>query len=163
MIVTSTDADEVLLDRFRTNMLPLFPFVVISPHTSASELESKKPFLFSCIKMIASVNNTRSMQAQMYHIMKHISDNMILRSERSLDLLQGLVVTLGWYHHHCVMHGQMNNLMQLATSLLGDLGLNRHALLPERTRILVLNPLEPSPRTNEDRRIMLGVWYLSSW
>jgi len=108
------------------------------------------------------MNHVRSMQYQMYRIMLHISDHILMRSERSLDLLQGLVVILGWYHHHCLMHSQMNNLLHLAVSMLSDLGFNKQPTLAERTRLMVLNPLEPSPRTNDERRALLGVWYLSS-
>jgi len=144
-------------------MSPLFPFVIIRPGTTAAELAEKRPFLFSVIKMATSMNNVGSMKAQMYRIMQHIADYMLLRSERSLDLLQGLLVALGWYHHHCMMHAQMNNLMHLAISLIDDMALNRPSGLAERTKLMVMNPDEPRPRTNDDKRALLGVWYLSSW
>ncbi len=144
-------------------MSPLFPFVLIPEGTIPAQLQATKPFLFSVIRMVTSMDNMGSMKLQMYRIMQHLSEYMLLRSERSLDLLQGLLVILGWYHHHCLMHAQMNNLMHLAISLLADLGLNRHPSLAERTKLMVLNPPEPKPRTNEERRVLLGVWYMSSW
>lgn len=102
------------------------------------------------------------MRAQMYLIMEQISNRMLMQSERSLDLLQGIIVVLGWYQNHCMVHAQLTNLITLATSLLADMGLNRQPEVQERTNILVLNPDQPLPRTNEERRAILGVWFLSS-
>ncbi len=162
-VLASSETDEARLDMFRTFMCPLFPFVLIPPDATPAQLEETKPFLLSVIRMVTSTTNMRSMKLQMYRIMQHIADYMLLRAERSLDLAQGLLVVLGWYHHHCLMHAQLSNLIHLAMSLLTDLGLNRHPRLAERTKLMVLNPPEPTPRTNEERRVYLGVWYLNSW
>ncbi|KIL84462.1 hypothetical protein FAVG1_12252 [Fusarium avenaceum] len=50
----------------------------------------------------------------------------------------------------------------LATTLVGELGLHRSPTVLERTNLMVVKPLQPNPRTNEERRALLGVWYLSS-
>lgn len=73
-----------------------------------------------------------------------------------------IVVAVGWYHHHCLKHTQLNNLMSLAMSLVADLGLNRNTARVVKPRLLALTPEDPMVRTNEERRIFLGVWYLSS-
>ncbi|KAJ4361650.1 hypothetical protein N0V85_009384, partial [Neurospora sp. IMI 360204] len=87
---------------------------------------------------------------------------MLLRSERSLDLLQGILVMIGWYQYHCLMHAQLNNLIHLAASLVSDLGLNRDPKVQERISVMVLYPDDPKPRTNEERRALLGLWYMAS-
>lgn len=156
------EADEVLLSRYQNQMCQNYPFVIIPPGTTPASLRENRPFTWSAIKMVASINSMHSMQYQMYRIMKRISENMLIRSERSLDLLLGIVVVLGWYHHHCMSHAQMSNLRYLARSLIGDLYLDRSPLVQEKTKLLVLNPAEPTPRTNEERRALLGVWYLCS-
>jgi hypothetical protein len=46
--------------------------------------------------------------------------------------------------------------------MIGDMGLNRNPGLQERTRALVMNPEEPKERTNDERRVIVGVWYMSS-
>jgi hypothetical protein len=112
--------------------------------------------------MVSSFRSMKSMRAQMYQIMRYLADHMLLQSERSIDLLMGIVVILGWYHYHCFTHAQMNNLLSLATSLVGELGLHHHPKMAERTRVMVVNPAAPRHRTNEDRRVLLGIWYLSS-
>lgn len=143
-------------------MQPVYPFVIVPPSLTAADLQSTKPFLLSAIRMVASFRSLRSMRGQMCHLMRHISDYMLIRSERSLDLLQGIIVMLGWYQYHCIMHAQMNNLIALATSLIGDLGLNHAPSLPEQASLMVARPAQPAGRTNDERRALAAVWFLTS-
>ncbi|KAK8856315.1 Transcriptional regulator WAR1 [Apiospora arundinis] len=160
--VESVEDDDVLLSIFVNKLSQSYPFVVLRPGTTADELKATKPFLFIVIRMVASVRHLKSMRAQSFRIMKHISDYMLVRSERSLEMLQALLLVLGWYHYHCMMHSQMSNLSHLATSLCADLGINRPPGLHERTRLLVLNPEQPKARTNDERRALCGAWYVNS-
>lgn len=98
----------------------------------------------------------------MYHLMRHIADHMLIRSERSLDLLMGIIVIAAWYQYHCFMHAQLNNLIAMAVTLVGELGLHRSPTVLERTNLMVVKPFQPERRTNEERRALLGVWFLSS-
>lgn len=156
------ESDETLLSTFLTRMATYYPFVVLPPGTTVGQLESTKPLLLSAIKMVASVRHLRSLRAQSYLVMKHISEHLLLRSERSLELLQTILLLLGWYHYHCMMHAQMNNLTALAYSLATDLYLNKPPGVHERTQLLVLNPSQPGTRTNDERRALCGVWYIGS-
>ncbi|KAI1864094.1 uncharacterized protein JN550_009114 [Neoarthrinium moseri] len=158
----AVEPDEVLLSIYVTKLSPNFPFVALRPGISAQELERTKPLLFSAIKMVSSVRNLKSMMAQGYALMTHLTERLLMRSERSLELLQTVLVVLGYYHYQCMMHTQMNNLTALAISLAADLGINKTPELQERTRVLVLNPEPPTPRTNEERRALCGMWYISS-
>lgn len=100
--------------------------------------------------------------AQGYIIMKHLTEHLMMRSQRSLELLQTILVVTGFYHYQCMMHTQLSNLVSLATSLVADLGLNKPPEIQERTRVLVLNPQVPNPRTNDEKRALCGMWYMSS-
>ena len=102
------------------------------------------------------------MRAQMYYLMKHIADHMLIRSERSLDLLMGILVIAAWYQYHCFMHAQLNNLIALAITLVGELGLHRDPAVQERSILMMVKPWQPDERTNEERRALCGVWFLSS-
>lgn len=116
----------------------------------------------AAIRMVSSFRSIRSMRAQMYHLMKHLADYMLVRSEKSLDLLLGIIVMLGYQQYHCCLHGQLNNLITLASSLIGDMGLNRPPGLNERTRLMVVRPPELNGRSNEERRAFAGAWYWAS-
>ncbi|KAK8100188.1 hypothetical protein PG999_010562 [Apiospora kogelbergensis] len=160
--VESVEDDDVLLSTFVNKLSQSYPFVVLRPGITGQELRATKPFLFIVIRMVSSVRHLKSMRAQSFRIMKHIADYMLVRSERSLEMLQALLLVLGWYHYHCMMHSQMSNLSHLATSLCADLGINRPPGLHERTRLLVLNPERPKARTNDERRALCGAWYVNS-
>ncbi|KAK1776939.1 hypothetical protein QBC45DRAFT_201865 [Copromyces sp. CBS 386.78] len=157
-----SESDETILTIYQTYLSPLFPFVIIPVGTTVQELEQSRPFLFSAIRMVTTLTSMRSMRAQMYRLVRHVSERMLLRSERSLDLLQGILVMIGWYQYHCLMHAQLNNLIHLAASLVSDLGLNRDPKVQERISVMVLYPDDPKPRTNEERRALLGSWYMAS-
>ncbi|KAM0343196.1 hypothetical protein ACHAPU_008789 [Fusarium lateritium] len=155
-------SDQELLNIYRKELQILHPFVIVPDGITAARLKESRPFLMSSIRMVTSFRSLRSMRAQMYHLMKHLADHMLIRSERSLDLLLGIIVIVAWYQYHCFMHAQLHNLVSLAVTLVGELGLHRSPTVLERTNLMVVNPFQPKPRTNEERRALLGVWYLSS-
>ena len=76
-------------------------------------------------------------------------------------LTAGLVIMLGWHHHHCFVHAQMQNLVSLAVTQAAELGLTRSPGYQERTKLLVENLGEVRERTSEQKRLLLAVWYLS--
>ncbi|KAF4963841.1 hypothetical protein FSARC_8201 [Fusarium sarcochroum] len=155
-------SDDELLNLYRKELQILHPFVIIPKGVTAARLKETRPFLMSSIRMVTSFRSLRSMRAQMYHLMRHVADHMLIRSERSLDLLLGIIVIVAWYQYHCFMHAQLNNLIALAVTLVGELGLHRSPTVLERTNLMVVTPFQPEARTNEERRALLGVWYLSS-
>ncbi|CAK7230004.1 hypothetical protein SBRCBS47491_007440 [Sporothrix bragantina] len=161
-VTDAVESDETLLAKYRDEMGPRLPIIVLPANITAAQLAADRPFLFLAIKTVASVDNYRSMQGLMYQLINHVADYMLLRAERSQDLLQGLLTILSWYHHHCLMHAQLGNLLHLAASLVSDLGLTRPARLAERTDLMVLHPNPPSPRTHAERRLLLGLWYIRS-
>ncbi|KAL7939426.1 hypothetical protein V8C35DRAFT_7798 [Trichoderma chlorosporum] len=156
------ESDEVLLDFYQKNLQPVHPFVVIPSNVSAAVLAARRPFLMAAIRMVSSFRSIRSMRAQMYHLMKHLADHMLIRSEKSLDLLLGIIVMLGYQQYHCCLHGQLNNLITLAGSLIGDMGLSKPPGVHERTRLMVVRPPELHGRSNEERRAYAGAWYWAS-
>ncbi|KAK0725935.1 hypothetical protein B0H67DRAFT_571927 [Lasiosphaeris hirsuta] len=120
---------------------------------SAEELNTRRPFLMSTIRMAASFRSAGSMRGQMFQIMSYLADHMLLRAEHSIDLLMGVVVVLGWYHYHSTAHTQLNNLLCLAESLVSGLGINQPVFTPGRGEMT---------KTNEEKRLLLGLWYLKS-
>ncbi|RFU30234.1 hypothetical protein B7463_g6102, partial [Scytalidium lignicola] len=157
------ELDETLLSIFMNQLSTKFPFVIIPAGTTARQLQETRPFLLKVIRMVASVRHLRSMRGQSRAVIQHISDAMLMRSERSLDLLQSILVILGFYHYHCMTHAQFNNLTHLAVSLIEDMDLSTPPKSQERRNQLPLIRAEnPRSRTNEERRALVGVWYMSS-
>lgn len=157
------ESDETLLSIYRNQLSGPLPFVIIPPGTTPRQLQATRPFLMKVIRMVASVRHLRLVRGQSRAVMKYVSNAILMRSERSLDLLQGILVFLGSYHYHCMAHAQFNNLIRLAVSLVEDIDLSTCTKSQQRRSQLPLVRAEkPVSRTNEERRALLGVWYMSS-
>ncbi|KIV77976.1 hypothetical protein PV11_09748 [Exophiala sideris] len=157
------ESDETLLSIYRNQLSSRLPFVIIPAGTTARQLQAARPLLMKVIRMVASVRHLRLMKGQSRAVMEHISHAILMRSERSLDLLQGILVFLGSYHYHCMTHAQFNNLTRLAVSLVEDMDLSTCPKSQQRgSQLPYVRAEESMSRTNEERRALLGVWYMSS-
>ena len=157
------ESDETLLSIYSNQLSSRFPFVVFPVGTTPRHLQATRPTLMKVIRMVASTRHLRSMRGQSRAVMEHLSHAILMRSERSLDLLQGILVFLGSYHYFCMTHAQLNNLTRLAVSLVEDMGLNTCPKSQQRrTQLPLMRTDEPMSRTNEEKRALLGVWYMSS-
>ena len=77
-------------------MTPHFPFVVIPPGTTAGQLHQQKPFLYSAIMMSVAFRSVSKQMAMAKDIMTDLSVRLLQRGEKSMDLLQGLLVYSAW-------------------------------------------------------------------
>ncbi|QKX59327.1 uncharacterized protein TRUGW13939_06459 [Talaromyces rugulosus] len=156
------ESDETLLSIYRNQLSSPLPFVIIPAGITPGQLQATRPFLMKVIRMVASVRHLRLVRGQSRAVMEHISNAILMRSERSLDLLQGILVFLGSYHYHCMAHAQFNNLIRLAVSLVEDMDLSTCPKSQQRSQLPLVRAEEPVSRTNEEKRALLGVWYMSS-
>ena len=86
----------MLLDVFQTHMARHFPFVVVPQGTTVRRLRDEKPFLLKAIMTAASFKDM-SRQAELARdTMRHLTEHMLFRNEKSFDLLQGLLVYIAW-------------------------------------------------------------------
>lgn len=97
----SDEPDDGEADRiirvYQEELTTQFPFVVLPPGTKAASLRESKPFLYMAIIMAASYWNLPRQTLFEKKIVEYLSENLILRSLKTLDLLQGLLVFCSWY------------------------------------------------------------------
>lgn len=161
-------ADALLL-LYRTNMSPQFPFVIIPDHMSAIRLAQDKPFLYKTVLMVASYHDKSVQTLMANEIFEYLSAHMIIRNEKTLDLLQGLLVLIAWYHTHIHVARRITLMLQLAAALEIDLGLSPKAAVRIAENRAALNlrtflediPIITEP-TSEERRTYLGLVFLNS-
>jgi len=163
-IITITEAGR-LLEKFRVNKMPQFPFVIIPREMSVSTLREQYPFLLMTI-MTASLEDNLQLQGELAsEVKKAIGTRVILNNERNLDLLLGLLVHVAWYHYHWqTMHTQMYLLLQMAIMIVVDLGLDKDENFglytgvqkPEKT------PEEKHCQSPTGKRALLACYYLCS-
>jgi hypothetical protein len=170
-VLTLPEAD-AMLDRYRTFKTPQFPFVVIPPDVDADFLRRKSPFLFLTV-MSACYESDLTMQHKLRaEIKSEICRRLMMNEERSLDLLQGLLVHICWCHYHVSpKRKQMFLLNQLALTIVIDLGLDRSSYnfsirvgvdVDKMTSQSQGCGLKDGRRPSAEIRAFLGCYYLCS-
>jgi hypothetical protein len=94
--IISLDAAEKLLQEYRTHV-PHFTFVAISQHDSLKSLRREKPFLLLSILATSSRCHKQLQDKLEKEVRKDLGQRVIVQGDKSLDLLQGLLVYLAWY------------------------------------------------------------------
>ncbi|RDK39947.1 hypothetical protein M752DRAFT_219744 [Aspergillus phoenicis ATCC 13157] len=124
-LLNITEGEELLL-KFRTDLMPLFPFVII-PEVSFVELRKQSPFLLLCI-ITACLEHKPTLQQKLeFEARTVVSTRIVMNMERDMDLLRGLLVHIAWYHYHWrIYHTQVYMLLQMAMAIVVDLGLDRY-------------------------------------
>ncbi|KAH8657906.1 hypothetical protein BX600DRAFT_468355 [Xylariales sp. PMI_506] len=173
-VTMSEIEEESILYAFRTQRLPVLPFMQIPATTSASQLKQDSPFLWLCISAI----QTQELVKKAYlaeQVRKVAAERIMINCEKSFDLLQGLLVYLAWFV--CCDQPQKSSLCiytQIAIGLVVELGLNlppppqpapRGTATTPYTTLHELPPFKPPVsivRSMNERRAVLGCYVSSS-
>jgi hypothetical protein len=159
--------DEVLLDRYKRLLAPHMPFVVLPPGTSAESLAETEPLLMDAIRVVACFHDSFRQQALAKDLTRQICERLLINGEKSLGLLQGLLIFSNWYNPHLYAPQNSTNILHLALALSTNLNLDRGSGTCEKAR------MEAAMRTygvaqaykamtNHERRAVLGTFYLIS-
>ncbi|KAK0105703.1 hypothetical protein ONS95_004228 [Cadophora gregata] len=163
-----------LLLEYRTQQASQLPFVVIPPDATSESLRRERPMLWKAIMTAASYQYPLRQEALGWKLMEEFASRIMLRAEKSLDLLQALLVHLTWYHYHSVANPQVLNLLSLARTLAVNLGYHRTHTPKGRPKIWLDGPdgvtkqqYDPeesvvTSRTLEEWRALAGCFFLSA-
>ncbi|EED15316.1 conserved hypothetical protein [Talaromyces stipitatus ATCC 10500] len=161
-----------LLDNFRRDMAHQAPFISVPLQMSAQALSRERPFLYRAIMTVASYHDSVHQLQMGQELVKYMMEHLIVLSEKSLDLLQGLLVYINWYNSLFHANSQTNTLLGLAFSLLVDLNLyipfksseSHEKFVGEMKITVTCNPnwARSSEPSMEERRAVLGCFYLFS-
>ena len=80
---------------FRKYMLIFLPFVYLPTTMTSERLSEVHPFLWFCIMTITCKSPDRRL-VMGDAVKKHLAQKMVIDHEKSLDLLLGLLVLMGW-------------------------------------------------------------------
>jgi hypothetical protein len=169
-IISISKAD-ILLEKFKTTKMVQFPFVIIPPTMRASYLRRQCPFLFLTV-IAASSDDEISLQRTLgLEVKQNISRRMVFGNEIDLELLQGLLIHVAFYHFHFhPASKQMYMFLQMCVSLVTDLSLDKHPksysqrvgfdVSKIQIRVAGLPDEGENSRTAAERRAFLGCYYL---
>jgi hypothetical protein len=93
----SQDKSEHLLQIFREQFAIHIPFLILSADETPQHLESTRPWLYRTMLMIASYEDLVRQEVTSKQIGTDIALAMLLRGEKTLDMLQALLVYNAWY------------------------------------------------------------------
>lgn len=168
----SNKSPDDLLDIFRRDMAHQTPFLSVPSQMSAQALSGERPFLYRAIITVASYHDSVHQLQIGRELVRYMMEHLIVLGEKSLDVLQGLLVYINWYNS--LFHGnpQTNTLLGLAFSLLVDLNLyipykrgdSHEKFVGEMKVTVTSNPnwARSSEPSREERRAVLGCFYLFS-
>ncbi|KAK0099941.1 hypothetical protein ONS95_013236 [Cadophora gregata] len=121
----SLDQADYAFEVFRQRQR-VFPFVVIPPNMTLDSLRRQRPFLFLAILCCATEHNFKLQQHIELELRENLSRRILVNGEKTLDLLQGVLVYLTWYHFYFNPdREQMYQLSQIAISMTVDLGMDK--------------------------------------
>ncbi|OIW24686.1 hypothetical protein CONLIGDRAFT_584386, partial [Coniochaeta ligniaria NRRL 30616] len=161
---TLSEAEEQLA-LFREQYLQCFPCIYIPSNMTSDQLRDEKPFTWFTIMMMSC--QTSSLQYGMGSVWQRIiSQKIVVEHEKSIDILQGMIIFLAWSQYHKKDRPYLAVFTQIALSQVYDLGLNKLPGDPTAFACFKPNAFNPylvhKERTMEDRRTVLACFYISS-
>ncbi|OJJ42171.1 hypothetical protein ASPZODRAFT_137445 [Penicilliopsis zonata CBS 506.65] len=163
--------EEESLHTFRTQRLQFLPLIHIPATTTARDLKRQSPFLWRCITAVESKDAARQ-AALCVRIRELAAKRLLVDCDKSLDLLQGVLVYLAWVTLHS--QPQKSSLCiysQMAIGLVVELGLNKPAPPDLSMTVSSSNAVGHMPglkasistrRTMNERRAVLSCFVLTS-
>jgi hypothetical protein len=146
---------QMLMDTYR-HMVDFFPFVILPKDMSCQELVQQRPVLMLAVITVAS-HDSNALQQKLSREFRKVAMVKILNGEKTLDLVQGLLVFIAWHQHYMDAQAvSVPMLLQLCVGVASDLGL-------DRISASVRSPLHrEDPRDCEAKRAYLGCYYLAT-
>ncbi|PGH18691.1 hypothetical protein AJ80_04344 [Polytolypa hystricis UAMH7299] len=165
-ILPDTQEAVTLLGIFCRDMAPLFPFVVAPSNVTPGQLAQEKPVLYMAIMVVTCQSDTQRQLSLAKAFREEASRMILVSGEKNLGILQGLLVYLAWNQVHLQLSQQFAAFLHLAYVMMVDLGLHKEPHISPHAAGLLrdLNRANASVsmRTLEERRVLLGVFWLSS-
>ncbi|KAJ8064867.1 hypothetical protein OCU04_007175 [Sclerotinia nivalis] len=164
-IVSTRQAEEAL--REFASRASAFPFVLLPPQTSLETLRHERPVLLLAVLASTGQNNLSHHHLLEKELRETISSRTIIHGEKSIDLLQGILLHLAWHHYHYKpVKEVLFRFAQMANSMVVDLGLHRpksSAAQTSYSNTLGFEcPTKLTPIEIEERRTLVGCFCLTS-
>ncbi|KAM0562375.1 hypothetical protein ACHAPJ_002065 [Fusarium lateritium] len=157
---------------YRRDYIPHYPFVPMSGAISSHELYVESRILFWTILAVVSPLEDKVQMEFKAWFRKYLAEHLIVRQEKSIDILQAILVYLAWNDFHFYGELQVTNIVQLALALVVDLRLDKHA------GAMIIGPKtllgdawssmgKPCPKMKvhqsaADKRAVLGVYHITN-
>ncbi|CAH0027496.1 unnamed protein product [Clonostachys rhizophaga] len=161
----SAEVAHETLQTFRNKAINHFPFVVLPHHANLHSVRRDTPFLFLCIMATMMVKDCTLQRQLGEEIRTQAYQRIMMGREKSMDLLQGLLVHVAWYQYQLQPQKQQMLLMtQLCVNLVYELGIEKCPRA--RSQNATAGILYPSDTQTTlcpiEVRALLGTYYLAA-
>lgn len=86
-----------MLETYRQEMMPLFPFVWLGLDETPETLFRERPMLYMAFMVVTCQENIEVQQELAQKYREEIGRRIWTLTEKNLQLLQGILVFLAWY------------------------------------------------------------------
>ncbi|OAL30291.1 hypothetical protein AYO20_08769 [Fonsecaea nubica] len=122
----SPEECESLLNDYRRMSSNHFPYVLLPEACTVATLIEERPMLAQAIFISTTWRTPARQSALKDKFLKDLGEMYFVRSERSLDLLQALLVYFGWCHWHAYpVATQVYRLASLVVTMAVELGIDQ--------------------------------------
>ncbi|KAH7143797.1 hypothetical protein EDB81DRAFT_507255 [Dactylonectria macrodidyma] len=165
------------LDAYRRDFVPVYPFVTIAEDMTAQGLYAHSPVLFWSVMAVVVPLPKETQQDAKVWFRKYLAEQVVVKQERSLDMLQATLIHLAWNDFPFYLDPQATPLVQLALSLIMDMRLDKSpsaCIAPHKSLLgdAWPNMIKSSSascgykvkttHTLEEKRAVLGYYHISS-
>ncbi|KAM0331110.1 hypothetical protein ACHAPQ_006163 [Fusarium lateritium] len=160
------------LNIYRRDYVPNFPFVPVPEHMTSHELFVESSLLFWTILAVVSPLEDKVQMEFKLWFRKYLAEHLVVRQEKSVDILQAILIYLAWNDFHFYGELQVTNIVQMAIGLVIDLRLDKHSgcflggpktLLGDAWTSMAKPCFKTkADHTTTDKRAMLGVYHITN-
>ncbi|KAH6854184.1 hypothetical protein B0I37DRAFT_388295 [Chaetomium sp. MPI-CAGE-AT-0009] len=161
-----------LLTRYNVHMCPHLPGVVLPPDMTVAELRVSKPILFLAVMSAAASELPNLQRVLTKELMEQFADKIIVRGNKSLELVQAITVAVIWYWPpERFEELKFYQLVHVAAVMAIEIGLGRKKAARGGFRKHIAHawrdhPLRkqspPDPTTVEARRAWLTCYFMAA-
>ncbi|KAK4125275.1 hypothetical protein N657DRAFT_570671 [Parathielavia appendiculata] len=151
------DSAAKLLETFRKTMLSHFHCVVVREEDTVASMARERPFVL--LAVLAAASGSRTLQGHSLYdeeFRKILGLKFVAGGERTLELLQGLVIYIAWYPFHLrPRNRQALQYIRMVVDIVSDLELDQDPGTDSME-------ITPTPERLEQIRLYLASYYLAS-
>ncbi|KAF2638539.1 hypothetical protein P280DRAFT_551179, partial [Massarina eburnea CBS 473.64] len=158
------------LEYYRHSLYQWFPFIQPPDlRLLITDFVKAKPFLSLTMAMLGCTKDRGRQRELAEQGRDWLASHVLQRGDKSLDILQGLLLTTHWYTFQFELPRQRNMFLHMAMSMIVDLGLFKSPFA--RRRIMTKEEAASAPNSShssvtehtlEEKRALLGCIYLTS-
>ncbi|KAL7934566.1 hypothetical protein V8C35DRAFT_31560 [Trichoderma chlorosporum] len=158
---------EVYLAKFR-QWLEYCPFMHLDPGLTAEALHKERPFLWLCIMNVTSMSMTQQAVIR-DRIRQEVAQRMIVNHDRGIEMVQGLMILISWATMSAGAGAKpfLTLYTHLCSCIIYEMNLTKFPNEEHFATVCfkawggrVVPPAKE--RTMEERRVVLGFWFVSS-